>query len=62
MGVKEGNRKDHTKSSSRLKMSSVGALAILVGNLFYEMGILIEKAVFLQGKWKLWWRDLKSCH
>ncbi len=50
MGVEEGNRENHAKSRSRLKVSSVGELTIFIGSLFHEMGILTEKATFLGSK------------
>ncbi len=43
---REGNRKDHAKSSSRLNVSSVGALTIAIGSFFNEMGSLTEKTLF----------------
>ncbi len=61
--VKEGkgNRVNHAKSRSRLKVTSVGELNISIGNVFYEMGSRTEKAAFLRSKLKTAVSNLKSC-
>ncbi len=62
MEVKEGNKENHVKSRSRLKVSSVGESTSSIGSLFHEMGSLAEKGAFLRSKRKLWWRNLKWRH
>ncbi len=59
--IKEGNRKDHANSSSRMKLSSVRALTVSVVSLFHEIENLTEKASLLRRRRKLQWRNLKSC-
>ncbi len=61
MGVKEGNKEDHSKSSSHLKASSVRTLNIAIETLFHEMGSLTEKIAFLRSRRNLRWRNLLSC-
>ncbi len=55
MEVKEGSRKDHVESVKR------GSIDHSNRNFIPWDGNLTEKAAFLRGNRKLWWRNLKSC-
>ncbi len=55
---REGNRENHAKCCSRLKVPSVGAFTIFIGSLFYVMVSFTEEAAFLRSMQKMQWRYL----